>query len=562
MGMISCLSHFILTLLHYRLAFDTIKYEYEIWQESNMRRFNSYGPIDTDEHYYAPRKALIDNSYTQLIGENPQKGGHYITVWAPRQTGKTWVMQEILFQLKNDPRFDVLKINLEILKDKDDVGEIINVIARKIGEGLGKKISGINNQDQFQEIFKKDLLDKPLILILDEFDSLAEDAINTIVSAFRNIHISRMDEKNLLTEQKTYLLNAVALIGVRSVLGIENEKGSPFNVQRSVHIPNLTYEEVEEIFKWYEQESGQSIEDEVIRALYDEMRGQPGLTCWFGELLTETYNPNKTLPITIENFKEVYSAAPHILPNNNILNLISKVNKPPYDEIVIDFFKTDEKVEFKFDNKAINYLYMNGVIDQEKAEDGKYYLKFSYPFVQKRLFNYFSDRFFSYLGQLIYPLDTMADAVDEKNLYIPNIIKRYQAYLTKNQGIFFKNVPRRKDDLRIYEAIYHFNLFRYLYDLLKSWEIEVVPHFPTGNGKIDLILKYKGKIYALELKSFKNMNIHEKSIEQAAEYGRQLGLKNVALLVFIELTPAEAKQLEKEVEKNGVKVTVLPVGIL
>jgi hypothetical protein len=150
-----------------------------------------------------------------------------------------------------------------------------------------------------------------------------------------------------------------------------------------------------------------------------------------------------------------------------------------------------------------------------------------------------------------------------KKLACPVIhLKRYQAYLTKNQGVFFKNVPRRKDDLRIYEAIYHFNLFRYLYDLLKSWEVEVVPHFPTGNGKIDLILEYKRKIYALELKSFKNMNLHEKGIEQAAEYGRQLGLKEVALLVFVELTEAEAKQLGKEVEKNGVKVTVLPVAIL
>jgi len=63
------------------------------------------------------------------MGENSAAGGNYITLWAPRQTGKTWVMQEILFQLKKDPRFHTLKINLENLKDKDDTGEIINVIA-------------------------------------------------------------------------------------------------------------------------------------------------------------------------------------------------------------------------------------------------------------------------------------------------------------------------------------------------------------------------------------------------------------------------------------------------
>jgi hypothetical protein len=46
------------------------------------------------------------------------------------------------------------------------------------------------------------------------------------------------------------------------------------------------------MFKWYEKESGQAVEKEVIDTLYDEMRGQPGLTCWFGELLAETYNPD------------------------------------------------------------------------------------------------------------------------------------------------------------------------------------------------------------------------------------------------------------------------------
>ena len=252
----------------------------------------------------------------------------------------------------------------------------------------------------------------------------------------------------------------------------------------------------------------------------------------------------------------------HILPNNNILNLISKVDKTPYDEMVMEFFKTGEKIEFKFNQKNINYLYMNGVIDVEKAGDGKYYLKFSCPFVQISLFDYFSNRFFSYLGQLIHPLDAMNDAINEETLHIPNIVNRYRAYLKKNQATFFKDVPRRKDDMRIYEAIYHFNLYRYLFDLLRSWDVEVIPQFPTGNGKIDLILKYRGKIYALELKSFKNMHTYEKGIDQAAEYGRQLGLKEIVFLVFVELTQEEAKPLEQEVDRSGIKVVVLPVGIL
>jgi hypothetical protein len=286
------------------------------------------------------------------------------------------------------------------------------------------------------------------------------------------------------------------------------------------------------------------------------------LTCWFGELLTETYNHDAKKPITMYNFKEAYGAATHILPNNNILNLISKVDKPPYDEMVMEFFKTGDKIEFKFNNKNISYLYMNGVIDKEKVNANEYYVRFSCPFVQKCLFDYFSNQIFRHLGQLIHPLDAMKDAINEETLHIPNIIKRYQAYLKKNRETFFKNVPRRKTDLKIYEAIYHFNLYRYLYDLLRTRGVEVIPQFPTGNGKVDLILKYREKIYALELKSFKDMYTFEKGIDQAAEYGRRMGLKEIVFLVFVELSEEEAKQLEQEIEKTGIKVTVLSVGIL
>ncbi|HLP46044.1 MAG TPA: ATP-binding protein, partial [Candidatus Kapabacteria bacterium] len=400
-----------------------------------MRRFSSYGPIDKDLNYYAPRKLLIDKAHISMVGENPQKGGHYITVWAPRQSGKTWVMQQILFLLQKDPRFHVLKINLEVLKDKEDIRDIINIIARKIGEGLGKKISGIYDQDQFQEIFKKDTLDKPLILILDEFDALAEKGINAIVSAFRNIHISRQEEMDLPTGQKTYLLHAVALIGVRSVLGVENKKGSPFNIQRSLHISNLTFEEVQGMFQWYQKDSGQEIEPAVIEILYQETKGQPGFTCWLGEILTEGYenHPNDTSkPIRLVDFQKLYRLALDVLPNNNMINLISKAKVLPYKHTLINLFKTEKPLNFNFDDEEINYLYMNGIIEPEIISSESSIVKFASPFVQKRLFNYFSRSIFKEMGQLVESFFTAPEFIFPDYIDIPVVLALYQTYLDKN----------------------------------------------------------------------------------------------------------------------------------
>ena len=77
------------------------------------------------------------------------------------------------------------------------------------------------------------------------------------------------------------------------VLGVDSSRGSPFNVQRSLHIPSLTKDEVVEMFRQYQTESGQVVDAAVVDMLFESTRGQPGLVGWLGELLTEKYNPGK-----------------------------------------------------------------------------------------------------------------------------------------------------------------------------------------------------------------------------------------------------------------------------
>lgn len=525
-----------------------------------MRHFSSYGPIDKDLYYYVPRKELIEKGYTQLMGTNPMKGGHYITVWAPRQCGKTWTMVQIYQQLKKDSRFDVVQVSLEIMKDKTSAAETIESLARLMGNKLGKSFSGIDTQEKFQELFRKGTLEKPLILILDEFDALLDDAISAIVSAFRNIHIDRQYESDKPTEEKSYLLHAVALIGIRSVLGIENVKGSPFNVQRSIHIPNLTYEEVDGMFKWYEKESGQKIEQDVIDRLFYETNGQPGLISWFGELLTETYNEEKNKPITLKHFEDTFIMALSALPNNNILNIISKAKIEPYKQKVLELFETDEKTRFSYDDVILNFLYLNGVIDREKGGTDLH-VKFASPFVQKRLFNYFSVDLFSSMGQLHEPFENLDNAITDTDLNIKNLAKLYETYLKKNSSWLLEDVPRRKD-LRVYEAVFHFNLYSYLDKFLRSWGARVVPEFPTGNGKIDLIITHAGKTYGVELKTYSTERNYKEALTQAAKYGKQLELAEISLVFFVEYADEKSREkYEKEYRDKETKVTVKPIFI-
>ncbi len=516
--------------------------------------------MNTKLHYYSPRKELISKAYVQLVGEIPEEGGHYITVWAPRQAGKTWIMQQTVRKIREQGDFEIAIITMQSAKEEKSDEGVLDVLVTKLREWFERDLPDIRSWKDLPRVFGKQHFAKPLILIIDEFDALGEEFINRFANGFRDIHIVRQNEAEKPSGEKNCMLHGLALIGVRSVLGIENVSGSPFNVQRSVRIPNLTYDEVSEMFGWYQRESGQKIEQDVVERLFYETRGQPGLISWLGELLTEgfeDYSPETGRPVDTDDFDEVYAAAVNVLPNNNILNIISKARQAPYDEMVLDMFRTDEKIRFGYDDPGITFLYMNGVIDREKAGRTESHVRFSSPFVQKRLFNYFAHRLFGYLGRIHEPFEDLGDTLTQDGLNIWNLMRRFESHLRKNREWLLKDAPRRKD-LRIFEAVWHFNLYRYLCDFLGTKYARVWPEFPTGNGKVDIIIEYAGRTYALELKSYTDERGYSEALDQAARYGKQLGLAEIPLIFFVEhIDDSNREKYEKAHtdEESGVRVT-------
>jgi len=526
------------------------------------RKFSSYGPVDKSIEYYAPREELVQKAIMQLRGENPEKGGHYFTVWAPRQAGKSWSLREALWQLQQDDRFYTVKVNLQL--GFMEALPVAQYIVKQINMYLNLGIANPESLEDFQEIFKKGNTRKPFILILDEFDDLSPEAIAEMVKVFRNIYTTRKDTSKSAFEWD-YLLHGIALIGVRSVLGIEYPKGSPFNVQRSLHIPNLTFDEVKGMFDDFQREWGQQIDNEVIERLYYETNGQPGLVSWFGELMCEKYNKDPEKPITLKQWHSTYMYASQVEPNNTIMNLISKARQPEHIDTVLELYKTDEKMPFSFDKPSLNFLYMNGVITFENVveSDGNEgcYAKFSCSFVQKRLFNRFSDDLYGQLGLVMKPFENIDHIITNTELYLKNLLHRFQAYFNENKHWLLKLAPRRKTDGRIIEATYHFILYSWLEKYL-SGMATVKPEFPTGNGKIDLLLTANKKLFGIEVKSYSNQRKFEMAIKQAAHYALQLKLSEIYLAVFIEYIDDENRALfEKEFIDAETQIKVFPVFI-
>jgi hypothetical protein len=114
-----------------------------------MRKFSSYGPPNNKLHYYVPKDALIASTLMQLKGQAPDEGGHYITVWAPRQTGKTWIMREVVLTLERETEFDVVILSLQFLAGVTESDRVAQLIARELGNKLPLEKTSVDSLEIF-----------------------------------------------------------------------------------------------------------------------------------------------------------------------------------------------------------------------------------------------------------------------------------------------------------------------------------------------------------------------------------------------------------------------------
>jgi hypothetical protein len=527
-----------------------------------MKRFHSYGPVDSRTHFTVPRTDLVQTCLESLVGD-AENGGHYFTIFAPRQSGKTWLMRQVKGDIEalHEDRFSVGAMSMQgvIMEETDADALFFRQTVRLFSDAFGIDIDAPTAWDDWVTLFslRNGVFPHPVILFIDEFDSLPQRIIDRLTTLFRDMYLNR----------ETYRLHGLALIGVRAVLGVGSRRGSPFNIQRSLHVPNFTASEVEDLFSQYEKERGQKVEDTVVQNVYEATNGQPGLVCWFGELLTEKYNPGDHTPLDHRVWKRVWRKARFTEPNNTVMNLIAKARDSQYRERVMAIFARDD-LPFSFHDPICNHLYLNGVIiphtQGETETDGREVCRFSSPFIQSCLYSAFGMEMTRTMPvRPLQPLDDLSDVLDGPDLNLSGLMDRYQDYLNrlKANGHDIWSHQARRTDLRIREAAGHFHLYAWLYNAIGS-DCHLSPEFPTGNGQVDLLIQCGEKWGIIEIKSFSTLRQMKLARHQAAHYAARLGLDSVMVVIFLsDASPDALDSLSGEESIDGVRVRVRAIDI-
>ena len=254
-----------------------------------MRFFNTEGPVRPDDHYaIAPLDRADVDEFLRLI-----RAKQYFVLHAPRQTGKTSALIALRDLLNSGEvgNFRCVDVNVEVGQvARDDTARGIRAIlgsladsAMLLGDDYPAGVWLDVLADMGPENALKGLLVRwcvanpvPLVLLVDEIDSLVGD---TLLSVLRQLRAGYQRRPEAFPQ-------SVVLCGVRDIrdyrirssTGEVIAGGSPFNVAaKSLRMGDFTEAETRALMAQHTEETGQRFSPAARDAVWTQTCGQPWL---------------------------------------------------------------------------------------------------------------------------------------------------------------------------------------------------------------------------------------------------------------------------------------------
>ncbi len=254
-----------------------------------MRFFNTAGPINPDKHYYLEPLERFDLDEILLLIQQEK----YFVLHAPRQTGKTTFLQALMTYLNETGTYRCLYVNVEAAQAaREHVAEAMQTILSQMA-----RQATIYLQDSFIETTWKNILTEqgafdalggiltqwslqstlPLVLLIDEIDSLVGD---TLISVLRQLRTG-------YTQRPRAFPQSIILCGVRDVrdyrMHTDDGKavitgGSAFNIKaESLRLGGFDQHDIVALLSQHTQATGQPFADGVFDLVWYLTAGQPWL---------------------------------------------------------------------------------------------------------------------------------------------------------------------------------------------------------------------------------------------------------------------------------------------
>ncbi|PKY53971.1 hypothetical protein RhiirA4_472487 [Rhizophagus irregularis] len=189
------------------------------------------------------------------------------------------------------------------------------------------KLNDIKSAYDFKlKLQKEKWNDKHVVLFIDEFDALLEAHDDIKSSFFETI-------RTIKNVRDYYALLSSVAIGPFSILHLSSDRitTSPFNGRDPFRNPNFTLEQVQTVYKKFEDDYKLTIDPEIIEDIYNRTNGHASLVCLCGKAihsyLMSKLNINRRLSFSTWLNFVIYSMQDMIADCSTFRKMITTLKK-------------------------------------------------------------------------------------------------------------------------------------------------------------------------------------------------------------------------------------------
>ncbi|MBU6346958.1 MAG: ATP-binding protein, partial [Cyanobacteria bacterium REEB494] len=396
--------------------------------------------------------------------------------------------------------------------------------------GIGKTLSEWSTQSP-----------RPLVILLDEIDSLTDEALIFILRQLRSGFPRRPQG----------FPHSVGLIGMRDVRDYKVKSGgserlntsSPFNIKaESLTLSNFTLPEVEELYLQHTQATGQVFTIEAIQQAFYLTDGQPWLVNALARQATQVLVKDITQPITVE----VINRAKEILiqrQDTHLDSLAERLREDRVKAIIQPMLSGSDLPDTPEDDRR--FLLDLGLVKRSPLGG----LTIANPIYQEVIPRVLSQGSQDSLPQ-IQPTWLNAD----NTLNPDKLLHAFLEFWRQHGEPLLRSAP-------YHEIAPHLVLMAFLHRVVNGGGT-LEREYAIGSGKMDICLRYGQVVMGIELKVRREkLDPLSKGLTQLDKYLDGLGLDTGWLVIFDRrpgLPPmGERISTEEAISPRGRTITVI-----
>ena len=518
------------------------------------RYFNIAGPCIPGKHYMLPALDRLPQ-IRRLVGRE-----QYFVIHAPRQTGKTTAVQALVDELNAKGDMVAIYCTLETLQNATDIDNAMPKLKRLLlrsanavpalagsftpnggtdgcEQGAGWMVTAVS--DTLTDLCRR--AGKPLVVFFDEADCLFG---NVLISFLRQLRDGYVNRARIPFPASIALIGMLDVRDYKAQIRTDGEslgQISPFNIiSEDMLLRNFTADEVAALYAQHTEETGQMFASDVLQKVMDFSGGQPWLVNALARECVEKihdFRYGETVTADdIETAKETIIRR----RDTHVDSLMERLREPRVRRVVEPVIFGGERT-VSSNSEDWRFVVDLGLLREERGS----------LVPANRMYAEIIGRYLSRDAQ-----ESMETSIPETpwatadGLDMPGLMAAFQKFWRENSGA----------DRRAYEygeATPHLVLMAF-FQRVTNGKGRIEREMALGSKRLDLCVEFRGRRYAVEVKTAKNF-AGEDSYKQLACYLDGLGLPEGWMAIFDEdkSKPWEDKLYNRDVAFNGKTLHVV-----